>query len=97
MTINKLNLEKENKYLLACSFGPDSMALFNMLYEQKYNFIVAHVNYHLRNESDDEERQLKRYCDDKNIQLFIFNNEEKILKNIEGKCRDIRYSFFERI
>ena len=97
MTINKLNLDKKNKYLLACSFGPDSMALFNMLYEQKYNFIVAHVNYHLRNESDDEERQLKKYCADRNIQLYIFNSEEKIFKNIEAKCRDIRYSFFERI
>ena len=47
-----LNLDKNKKYLLACSFGPDSMALCEMLRQEKCNFSIAHVNYHLREESD---------------------------------------------
>ena len=47
-----LNLNKNQKYLLACSHGPDSMALFYMLKEEGYNFAVAHVNYHHREESN---------------------------------------------
>ena len=46
-----LNLEKNKHYLLACSFGPDSMALFDMLIKEGYRFTVAHVNYHLRAEA----------------------------------------------
>ena len=47
---------KNSKILLACSYGPDSMALFDMLLKQVGNngFEVAHVNYRLREESDDE-------------------------------------------
>ena len=41
-------------YLLGCSGGPDSMALFALLKENKINFEVAHVNYHLREEADKE-------------------------------------------
>ena len=36
-----LNLEKNKKYLLACSYGPDSMALFDMLLKEGYRFAVA--------------------------------------------------------
>ena len=51
-----LNLEKNKHYLLACSFGPDSMALFDMLLKEGYKFSVAHVNYHLRKEANEEEQ-----------------------------------------
>ena len=54
-----LNLDKNKKYLLACSFGPDSMALFDMLLKEGYKFAVAHVNYRLRSEADDEEISLR--------------------------------------
>ena len=42
-------------YLLACSGGPDSMALLDMLYKQDFKLIVCHVNYKTREESDLEE------------------------------------------
>ncbi len=89
-----LNLDKKDKYLLACSFGPDSMALCEMLRQEKYNFSIAHVNYHLREESDQETEGLKQYCQKYNIELFVLNVEERINKNIEERCREIRYHFF---
>ena len=54
LKITMLNLDKDKKYLLACSYGPDSMALFYLLLEIGFKFDVAHVNYHLRKESDVE-------------------------------------------
>ena len=90
-----LNLDKNKKYLLACSFGPDSMALFDMLLKEGYKFAVAHVNYHLRKESNDEEAELRNYCLDHKVDIFVKNVEENIGdNNLEAKCRDIRYNFF---
>ena len=91
-----LNLDKNQKYLLACSHGPDSMALFYMLKEEGYNFAVAHVNYHLREESDLEQEQLEAYCAKNNVQLFVKDVDEVLgNNNLEEKCRIIRYTFFK--
>ena len=90
-----LNLEKNKKYLLACSFGPDSMALFDMLLKEGYRFAVAHVNYHLRSESDDEEIELRNYCLTHGVGIFVKSVRENLGdNNLEAKCRDIRYNFF---
>ena len=90
-----LNLEKNKKYLLACSFGPDSMALFDMLLKEGYKFAVAHVNYRLRSEADDEEISLRNYCMRNGVQIYVNKVTEDLGdSNLEKKCRDIRYNFF---
>ena len=90
-----LNLEKNKHYLLACSFGPDSMALFDMLLKEGYKFSVAHVNYHLRKESNDEESKLRDFCFEHNIGIYVKDVDEGLGdSNLEKKCRDIRYNFF---
>ena len=90
-----LNLDKNKKYLLACSFGPDSMALFDMLLKEGYKFAVAHVNYRLRSEADDEEISLRNYCMRNGVQIFVNKVTENLGEsNLEKKCRDIRYNFF---
>ena len=92
-----LNLDINKKYLLACSYGPDSMALFSLLLEYGFKFDVAHVNYHLRKESDDEENGLRAFCESKNVKIYVCNNQEKIENNVEARCREIRYSFFKQL
>ena len=92
-----LNLNKDKKYLLACSYGPDSMALFYLLLENGFRFDVAHVNYHLREESDSEEAGLRAFCDEKNVKLYVYNNQEEIKNNVEARCREIRYDFFKEL
>ena len=90
-----LNLEKNKHYLLACSFGPDSMALFDMLIKEGYKFTVAHVNYHLRAEANEEEANLRNYCFQNNVGIYVKDVTEDLGEsNIEKKCRDIRYNFF---
>lgn len=91
-----LKLPKK-KYLLACSFGPDSMALFRMLLDEGYVFDVAHVNYHLREESNQEEFNLRSYCKEKGITIYVYDNKNVPKSNIEAKCREIRYRFFKDV
>ena len=92
-----LNLDKNRKYLLACSYGPDSMALFSMLKEEGYYYEVAHVNYHFRKESDLEERLLREYCKKNGIAIHVFQNTEIINNNLEARAREIRYLYFKKI
>lgn len=93
----KINLKKDKKYLLACSYGPDSMALFDLLEKGGYSFAVAHVNYGLREEAKSETENLVSYCSKKHIKIYTHFVNENIEKNIEETCREIRYSFFSNI
>lgn len=95
--LHKLDLDKSKKYLLACSCGPDSMALLAMLKAQKFNFEVAFVNYKTRTNSDDEEKTLEEYCLKNNIKLFKLILQEPIVKNFEEEARKVRYDFFRSI
>lgn len=94
-------MEKENNpdiYIVAVSFGPDSMALLDMLQKQKQNLVVCHVNYHKRKESDGEERELRKYCHDRNIPIYVLeagHPSEHV--NFQAWARDIRYRFFASI
>ena len=94
----RLNLDKNHKYLLACSYGPDSMALFHMLKSEGYEFEAAIVNYRLREESDQEMEDFISYCKAQNIvyhKLVVGGFEKK--NNLEAKCRTIRYKFFAEL
>lgn len=93
-----LKLDKNKKYLLACSFGPDSMALFGMLRKEGYKFEVAHVNYGLRKEAKDETENLKTYCETLGVKLYILRVKQMEQKgNLEAECRKIRYTFFAKV
>lgn len=82
------------KYLIACSGGPDSMALLNMLVEEGFNVIVAHVNYKTRVESDDEEKLVRNYCKEKSLILEVSYFDHNYKGSFEDAARKFRYSFF---
>ncbi|MCR5505834.1 MAG: tRNA lysidine(34) synthetase TilS [Bacilli bacterium] len=92
-----LNIAKQKRYLLACSYGPDSMALLKMLLLEGYDFDIAHVEYNIREDSKKETEDLLKYCKENNVQCFVYKVEEKLEKNVEEKCREIRYEFFHEI
>lgn len=94
--LNNLILDKNKKYLLACSFGPDSMALFWMLYNQGYKFVVVHVNYKTRDLSNYEEESLKKLCQSLGIKCYstVFNID---VSNFESDARKFRYTYFNEI
>lgn len=93
----KLGLDKNKKYIVACSFGPDSMALLNLCLENKLNISVAHVNYYHRDESLLEEKELRKFCKEKKIHLSVLNlKNKKVIGNFEAWAREQRYSFFSK-
>ena len=95
--MNKLNLDKSLKYLLACSYGPDSMALFDMLVKDGINFDAAIVNYHLRQESDSEVKGLLEYASKNGLNVYVHDNKIPLKNNVESRCREIRYNFFKSL
>lgn len=94
----KLNLDKNKKYILACSYGPDSMALLNLLIRDNYNFVVCFVNYKTRKESDIEENKITKFCNTFLIRLYkkVYDLSNKI-SNFENEARKIRYEFFVEV
>ena len=50
----------KKRVLVACSGGPDSMALLDMT-KDRYEVHVAHVNYHKRKTADRDERIVRDY------------------------------------
>lgn len=89
-----IKLEKTKYYVLACSGGPDSMALFHMLLQEEIPFAVAFVNYHKRKESDNEEEMVKTYAEKHQKAFYSFDALKKNLKgNFQAWARDVRYEF----
>lgn len=100
--IVKTFLDRQNKngkpFLLALSGGPDSMALFHILYHEKIPFEVAHVNHKWRKESDLEENALADICKKQNVIFHLKRlKPETITGNLEDKCREERLHFFKEI
>lgn len=92
----KIVIDKTKTYLLACSFGPDSMALLDMLIKEGVNFVVCHVNYHHRDIADFEESSLRKYCVKNNLKIEVYDARNYPLKgNFQAWARDVRYKFFK--
>lgn len=91
------NYDVTKTYLIACSGGPDSMALLDMLVNHNFNIIVVHVNYKTRLESDSEEKLVVDYCikNNLNYEIVYFDNNYK--GSFEDAARKFRYNFFSII
>ncbi len=93
--------KKNDKIVVGCSTGPDSMALVDMLLKirNKYdlNIIIAHVNHNVRKESYEEAEFIKNYCLENNLIFETMTIEEYGDDNFHNEARNIRYRFFENI
>ena len=94
--INTLKTKLNNeKVLIACSTGVDSVVLLNLLEEALpiNNIVIAHVNHKVRKESNTEEAYIKEYANNKNIKIYI-TSLPSITNNFENNAREKRYEFF---
>ncbi|HHX33273.1 MAG TPA: tRNA lysidine(34) synthetase TilS [Mollicutes bacterium] len=96
-SINYLNINKEDYIVLACSYGPDSMVLLDILLNLNFKVVIAHVNHKIRKESDKEMLSLKKFAKDNNIIFELKEINEYPEGNFESNAREIRYNFFEEI
>lgn len=85
-----------SKCVVACSGGPDSMALLDQLNKQGKDIVVAHVNYKHRDTADRDEKIVKEYCKKYDIPVRVcYPVYEK--GNFQAWARDVRYAFFEEV
>ncbi len=85
-----------SKCVVACSGGPDSMALLDQLNKQGKDIVVAHVNYKHRDTADRDENIVKDYCEKYDIPVRVcYPVHEK--GNFQAWARDVRYVFFEEV
>lgn len=85
-----------SKCVVACSGGPDSMALLDQLNKQGKDIVVAHVNYKHRDTADRDEKIVKEYCKKYDIPVrVLYPVYEK--GNFQAWARDVRYAFFEEV
>lgn len=98
--LKTLSIKKKDALIVAVSYGPDSMFLLNLIkkiYEEN-KIICAHVHHNHRNESDDEAKKLRAYCNKNNIifefmKIDSYNND----KFTEQEARERRYEFFDSL
>lgn len=98
--MNKIDLKLNNdkKYVVACSFGPDSMALLQSAIENDLKIVVAHVNYRKREASTYEQEALGKFCEERKIKFFVLDLlGEKHTGNFQNWAREKRYEFFKQV
>lgn len=92
---------QNDRIVIGCSSGPDSMALVDMLLKirDKYNLflVIAHVNHNVRKESYEEAEFLKDYCFMNKLLFESMVIEEYGDDNFHNEARNIRYNFFENL
>ena len=98
---DSFTFRNNDKIVVGCSTGPDSMALVDMLLKirDKYDLslIIAHVNHNVRQQSYEESDFLKKYCEDNHLIFESMIIENYGDDNFHNEARNIRYNFFENI
>jgi len=94
--------DPKSQYLLACSYGPDSMGLLDMMQKDGVRPIVCFVNYHKVQQSDKDEESLRLYCAEKKLVFESLDTSKDLPEdkkfhegqNYKEWARVVRYSFF---
>lgn len=97
--------EWDEKVILACSTGPDSMYLLYKILETRYskNLVVCYFNHKIRKEADEEEVFLHELSKKFNFVLEIWEadiikiKELYPSKSLEELAREKRYAFLNAI
>ncbi|MFD1420438.1 tRNA lysidine(34) synthetase TilS [Lactiplantibacillus songbeiensis] len=96
-------LDPEVTVIVAVSTGVDSMALLTLLEQlpsqQRPQLIVAHVNHHLRAQSQTEAAYLTKYCQQHQLTLKLTDWPVRLhpKTGIEAAARQFRYTFFGQL
>ena len=96
--------KKNAIYLTACTYGPDSMALLDMLQKEGVRPVVVSINYHQFDDSSDDYVNLADYCRGKGLRYEYLDCSElpEDLRYHEGDdfkawARTTRYRFFKEV
>ncbi len=92
---------QQKTYLLAVSGGVDSMVLAELFRLSGFDFQVAHINYHLREEDSNLDQQLvSDFCERHQIPFHLYEiseDDKQPEHSIQNWAREVRYRFFRDI
>lgn len=93
---NKL---KNEKVLIACSTGIDSMVLLDLVMKtiSAEKIVIAHVNHQKRKQSEIEEKYITDFSKEHNIKCYVKKLELIHDGNFQSTARIKRYEFFKEI
>ncbi len=98
---SSIGLKPGDAIVAGISGGPDSMALLHVLKSLKkeldIRIICAHINHKQREESDEEEEYVRKYCKQNDIIFECIKIEKWGDDNFESEARSVRYKFFEEL
>ncbi len=99
LDLSKYNIKNNDYIVVGVSGGSDSVALLDLLLNSidHSKIVVAHVNHHVRIESDIEEEYLKNFCLERNIIFETTKFLEYKENNFENEARKKRYKFYENL
>ena len=96
-----LNENISGGVVIACSGGPDSMALFDLLLnlrkQKNINIVCAHVNHKKRIESNAEALMVEKVCRNFDVPFELLEINDYSGSNFEAEAREKRYNFFEKV
>lgn len=99
--LHDIGIKYGDSVVVACSGGPDSMALLSLLSDIKKEMdilvVCAHVNHNVRRESEAEKIFVERFCRDNNIVFEYMKIEDYGDDNFESEARTKRYNYFGEI
>jgi tRNA(Ile)-lysidine synthase len=91
------------KIIVACSGGCDSVVLSVLLHKLNYKIVLAHCNFQLRgDEANGDEHFVKSLAEQLNIDFHVvhFDTEKYASENklsIQQAARNLRYDWFEKL
>lgn len=96
------NIKEKDSLIVACSGGPDSMCLLDLVTKLKdelnLTIIVAHVNHKLRIESDEEAKMVEEFAKEHNLVFELMELNEYLNNTFtESDGRKKRYDFFNEV
>ena len=73
------------------------MALFFYLLENNFDFEIAHVNYHILAQADDDEKGIREFANKYGIKIHVLSTYMPENVNEEIWARNVRYTYFEEL
>ncbi len=86
-----------SKWVVGVSGGPDSMCLLDMLVREHFEVVIAHVNYHIRESANRDQKIVEDYAAKYKIPIYVKEVHEKKDTGFEEWARDVRYAFYKEI
>ena len=91
-------LDHESTYIVGVSGGCDSMALLDMVVNEGYHVIVAHVNYNLRDDTDQDYAVVYDYCQRHEVPFYYLEcDHSQATGNFQDYARNVRYDFYKEL